>query len=142
MEQIEIRKMIIDRMVHLLCVGHVIPVIQYMRFCLDSESADKSLIRHFAAEVSVNLKTIRLIKIQNFLSPAAPTDPRLPQTRSCPGPPVNSSLPQVMEVTTSPYSKEFISEFLPIAKNPDITASLRNINESDSISQFIEYCGG
>ena len=69
-----------------------------MRYCLDSETADKSLIRHFAAEV--------------------------------------------MEVTTSPYSKEFIAEFLPIAKNPDITASLRNINESDSISQFIEYCGG
>ena len=51
LEQIEIRKMIIDRMVHLLCVGHVIPVIQYMRYCLDHETADKSLIRHFAAEV-------------------------------------------------------------------------------------------
>ncbi|KAL5268651.1 hypothetical protein ACHWQZ_G002490 [Mnemiopsis leidyi] len=98
LEQIEIRKMIIDRMVHLLCVGHVIPVIQYMRYCLDNETADKSLIRHFAAEV--------------------------------------------MEVTTSPYSPEFIAEFLPIAKNPDITAPLRNINESDSISQFIDYCGG
>ena len=51
LEQIEIRKMIIDRMVHLLCVGHVIPVIQYMRHCLDNETADKSLIRYFAAEV-------------------------------------------------------------------------------------------
>lgn len=98
LEQIEIRKMIIDRMVHLLCDGHVIPVIQYMRHCLDNETVDKSLIRHFAAEV--------------------------------------------MEVTGTPYSPEFITEFLPIAKNPDVTSSLRNINESDSISQFIEYCGG
>ena len=47
-----------------------------------------------------------------------------------------------MEVTGTPYSPEFITEFLPIAKNPDVTSSLRNINESDSISQFIEYCGG
>ena len=59
MEQIEIRKMIIDRMVHLLCVGHVIPVIQYMKYCLDNETADKSLIRHFAAEVRA-VKTVLL----------------------------------------------------------------------------------
>ena len=58
--------MIIDRMVHLLCVGHVIPVIQYMRYCLDNETADKSLIRHFAAEVGVlflNFSLARLIKL-------------------------------------------------------------------------------
>jgi len=96
LELIEIRKMLIDRMVHLLCQGHVIPVLSYMRVCLEKESVDKSLIRHFASEV--------------------------------------------MEVTTSPYSEDFIAQFLPIAIDPDVTSSLRNINASDSISQFLEYC--
>jgi len=49
--QLEVRKMLLDRMVCLLSRGHVLPVVRYIRGCWDSGDTDVSLIRYFVAEV-------------------------------------------------------------------------------------------
>lgn len=51
--QLDLKKTILDRMVHLLSKGYVIPVILYMKKCFEKQSADISLIRHFVTEVNV-----------------------------------------------------------------------------------------
>ena len=47
----EVKKMLIDRMVHLLSNGFVIPVIKYMKTCWLKQDTDVSLIRYFVTEV-------------------------------------------------------------------------------------------
>lgn len=47
----EVKKMLIDRMVHLLSKGFVIPVISYMKSCWSRQDTDVSLIRYFVTEV-------------------------------------------------------------------------------------------
>lgn len=47
----EVKKMLIDRMVHLLSNGFVIPVIKYMKACWLKQDTDVSLIRYFVTEV-------------------------------------------------------------------------------------------
>ena len=54
--QLEFKKTILDRMVHMLSRGYVIPVVQFIRDCMESQMTDISLIRHFVTEVS--LKTV------------------------------------------------------------------------------------
>lgn len=49
--ELEFKKTILDRMVHMLSRGYVIPVIQFIRKCMDSQLTDISLIRHFVTEV-------------------------------------------------------------------------------------------
>eukprot|EP00794_Sanderia_malayensis_P005728 gene5728-6428_t len=49
--ELEFKKTILDRMVHMLSRGYVIPVVQFIRKCMDSELTDISLIRHFVTEV-------------------------------------------------------------------------------------------
>uniref|UniRef100_UPI00358E69DC negative elongation factor C/D n=1 Tax=Myxine glutinosa TaxID=7769 RepID=UPI00358E69DC len=51
MEQLELKKTLLDRMVHLLSRGCVLPVVSYIRRCLDKQDTDLSLIRHFVTEV-------------------------------------------------------------------------------------------
>ncbi|CAM9256748.1 negative elongation factor C/D [Lampetra fluviatilis] len=51
MEQLELKKTLLDRMVHLLSRGYVLPVVAYMRKCLERQDTDISLIRHFVTEV-------------------------------------------------------------------------------------------
>lgn len=36
-----------------------------------------------------------------------------------------------------PYTAEFVQLFLPLIENEDITGSLRNEEDNDSVSQFI-----
>ena len=43
----------LDRMVHLLSRGCVLPVIAYVRGCWEKQDTDISLIRHFVTEVSL-----------------------------------------------------------------------------------------
>ena len=50
--RLELKKTILDRMVHLLSRGCVIPVITYIKNCWDRGDTDISLIRHFVTEVS------------------------------------------------------------------------------------------
>jgi len=47
--QMEMKKTVLDRMVHLMTYGCVIPVVTYIRDCM--ESTDASLIRYFVVEV-------------------------------------------------------------------------------------------
>ncbi|CAK8695731.1 negative elongation factor D-like [Clavelina lepadiformis] len=49
--QLELKKTVLDRMVHLMSRGCVLPVISYIRKCTDQQDADVSLIRHFVTEV-------------------------------------------------------------------------------------------
>ncbi|XP_018026023.1 negative elongation factor D [Hyalella azteca] len=49
--QLEVRKMLLDRMVHLLSRGCVIPVMSYIKSCTDKDDTDISLIRYFVREV-------------------------------------------------------------------------------------------
>ncbi|NXW04586.1 NELFD factor, partial [Fregetta grallaria] len=51
MEQLELKKTLLDRMVHLLSRGYVLPVVSYIRKCLEKQDTDISLIRYFVTEV-------------------------------------------------------------------------------------------
>ena len=47
----ELKKTILDRMVHLLSRNFVVPVVQYIAKCVQKQDTDISLIRHFVTEV-------------------------------------------------------------------------------------------
>lgn len=49
--QLELKKTLLDRMVHLLSRGYVLPVVSYIRKCLEKLDTDISLIRYFVTEV-------------------------------------------------------------------------------------------
>lgn len=49
--QLEMRKMVLDRMVNLLCSGCVVPVVKYIKQCWQKGDTDISLIRYFVKEV-------------------------------------------------------------------------------------------
>jgi len=49
--QLEMRKMVLDRMVNLLCAGCVVPVVKYIKQCWQKGDTDISLIRYFVTEV-------------------------------------------------------------------------------------------
>lgn len=49
--QLELKKMILDRMIHLLSKNCVIPVLNYIKKCLTNGDTDISLIRYFITEV-------------------------------------------------------------------------------------------
>ncbi|XP_041096021.1 negative elongation factor D-like isoform X2 [Polyodon spathula] len=51
MEQMELKKTLLDRMVHLLSRGYVLLVVGYIRKCLEKLNTDISLIRYFVTEV-------------------------------------------------------------------------------------------
>lgn len=50
--QLELKKTLLDRMVHLLSRGYVLPVVGYIRKCLEKLNTDISLIRYFVTEVT------------------------------------------------------------------------------------------
>lgn len=50
--QLEMRKMVLDRMVNLLCCGCVVPVVKYIKQCWQRGDTDISLIRYFVTEVT------------------------------------------------------------------------------------------
>lgn len=49
--QLEMRKMLLDRMVNLLSRGCVVPVVKYIKQCWERGDTDISLIRYFVTEV-------------------------------------------------------------------------------------------
>ncbi|XP_045193962.1 negative elongation factor D-like [Mercenaria mercenaria] len=49
--QLELKKTVLDRMVHVFSCGCVIPVVNYIRGCHNKQDTDISLIRHFVSEV-------------------------------------------------------------------------------------------
>uniref|UniRef100_A0A336LKN1 CSON012526 protein n=1 Tax=Culicoides sonorensis TaxID=179676 RepID=A0A336LKN1_CULSO len=49
--QLELKKMLLDRMVNLLARGCVVPVVKYIKQCCAKDDTDISLIRYFVTEV-------------------------------------------------------------------------------------------
>lgn len=64
--QLEMKKMLLDRMVNLLTRGCVVPVVKYIKQCCLKGDTDVSLIRYFVTEVSsVSFK----LKMNNLVLP-------------------------------------------------------------------------
>lgn len=101
-------------MVHLLSRGYVLPVVGYIRKCLEKLNTDISLIRYFVTEVR-----------------SAP--------RGCRSAPDN--LPalclQVLDVIAPPYTSDFVQLFLPILENDSIAGTIRTEGEHDPVAEFI-----
>ena len=53
--QLEMRKMLLDRMVNLLTRGYVVPIVKYIKQCWQKGDTDVSLIRYFVTEVTYDL---------------------------------------------------------------------------------------
>lgn len=51
--QLELRKMLLDRMINLLTRGCVVPVVKYIKLCSQKGDTDTSLIRYFVTEVNL-----------------------------------------------------------------------------------------
>lgn len=51
LQQLQIKRVIIDRMVHLVSRNYVIPIIKHMRRCWQKQDMDVSLIRYFITEM-------------------------------------------------------------------------------------------
>lgn len=51
LQQLQIKRVIIDRMVHLVSKNYVIPIIKHMRKCWQKQDIDVSLIRYFVTEM-------------------------------------------------------------------------------------------
>ena len=49
--QFELKKSLVDHLVHLLSCGHVLSVVDYVAQCTEMESLDQTHIRHFVVEV-------------------------------------------------------------------------------------------
>lgn len=49
--QMELKKSLVEHMVHLLSCGYVLPVVDYVSHCMQLGSLDHSHIRHFVSEV-------------------------------------------------------------------------------------------
>ncbi len=47
----ELKKSLVDHLVHLLSNGHVLPVVDYVSHCMQLDALDHSHIRHFVSEV-------------------------------------------------------------------------------------------
>ena len=50
-KQLELKKTVLDRMVHLFSKGYVLPVVAYITSSVEKQDTDISLIRHFVMEV-------------------------------------------------------------------------------------------
>ena len=47
----ELKKSLVQHLVHLLSCGHVLPVVDYVSRCMQLDALDHSHIRHFVSEV-------------------------------------------------------------------------------------------
>lgn len=82
--QLELKKSLVEHLVQLLSCGHVLPVVDYMNRCMEMETLDQSLIRHFVSEV---LSIIQQPYSAEFSSAFEP----LVQNQEITGPLINSS---------------------------------------------------
>lgn len=114
----ELKKTLLDRMVHLLSRGYVLPVVTYIRRCLEKLDTDISLIRYFVTEVSVT---------PMFHSPFPATIPLL----------IHFYFHQVLDVIAPPYTSDFVQLFLPILENESIAGTIKTEGEHDPVTEFI-----
>lgn len=111
--QLEMRKMVLDRMVNLLCSGCVVPVVKYIKQCWQRGDTDISLIRYFVTEVIQDYPTNQSLKNWFWIHF------------------------QVLETIGPPYSTEFVHLFMPMVENDEITGTMRGDGENDPVSEFI-----
>lgn len=69
LQQLHVKRVIIDRMVHLVSRNYVIPIIKHMRKCWQKQDTDVSLIRYFVTEV---LEIIEPPYTQEFIQSLLP----------------------------------------------------------------------
>ncbi|EDO29868.1 predicted protein, partial [Nematostella vectensis] len=112
--QLEFKKTVLDRMIHMLSRGYVIPVISFIHKCMTGQITDNSLIRHFVTEV---FSGVLLYALSQRAVPIL--------------------VKSVLEMIAPPYSSEFVQLFLPIVRNEEITGSLRSSEGTDDASAFI-----
>ncbi|XP_065840924.1 negative elongation factor D-like [Oscarella lobularis] len=67
--QLRLKKIIMDRIVHVFSCGHIRPVLSFIQQCLTSKSTDLSLIRHFVVEVLQILKAPYSAELMNLFMP-------------------------------------------------------------------------
>ncbi len=131
--QLELKKTILDRMVHLLSRGYVLPVVGYIRKCLEKLNTDISLIRYFVTEVRIRSLFWALIDLSGsffIMTSVSLLSLRL----------VFSSLfhfGKVLDVITPPYTSDFVQLFLPILENDSIAGTIRTEGEHDPVAEFI-----
>ena len=59
--QLEFKKTLVDRLVHMLSRGYVMPVVLYIKECMDRQNTDVSLLRHFVTEVRFVISSFLLL---------------------------------------------------------------------------------
>lgn len=92
--QLQQRKMLLDRMIHLMSRGYVLPVVKYIHSCWSNGETDISLIRYFVTEV--------------------------------------------LDMIGPPYTPEFVTLFLPLVEDEEITGMSRSeADHHDTVSEFI-----
>lgn len=69
LQQLQVKRVILDRMVHLVSRNYVIPIIKHMRKCWQRQDIDVSLIRYFVTEV---LEIIEPPYSQDFIQILSP----------------------------------------------------------------------
>ncbi|XP_045462012.1 negative elongation factor D [Harmonia axyridis] len=72
--QLEMRKMVLDRMVNLLCSGCVVPVVKYIKQCWQKGDTDVSLIRYFVTEVLETIGPPYSYEFVNLFMPMVEND--------------------------------------------------------------------
>lgn len=50
--QLDLKKTLMDRYLHLISFGYVLPVLAFIQQCTEDKSFDRSVLRHFVSEVS------------------------------------------------------------------------------------------
>lgn len=125
--QLELKKTLLDRMVHLLSRGYVLPVVGYIRKCLEKLNTDISLIRYFVTEVTSAPDGRRQALLHVELVQPTPPIP----------PPHPAVCLQVLDVIAPPYTSDFVQLFLPILENDSIAGTIRTEGEHDPVAEFI-----
>lgn len=69
--QLEVKKMLLDRMLHLLTRGCVVPVLNYIKNCWQKQDTDVSLIRYFVTELMDVISPPYTVEFMKLLLPIA-----------------------------------------------------------------------
>lgn len=69
--QLEVKKMLLDRILHLLTRGCVVPVLNYIKNCWQKQDTDVSLIRYFVTELMDVIAPPYTVEFMKLLLPIA-----------------------------------------------------------------------
>lgn len=69
--QLEVKKMLLDRMLHLMTRNCVVPVLNYIKNCWQKQDTDVSLIRYFVTELMDIIQAPYTVEFMRLLLPIA-----------------------------------------------------------------------